>query len=87
MAFNPSIVDIEAFDKNEKTGLYQFVATLPDQSKVRLFMSKNPKWKLEDVNRLLNNPCPICRKDYYCKCMERHMSSLEASAIEKINGQ
>lgn len=76
------IKDIVPSDRNEETGLYQYIATLSNQAKCRLFFSKNPDWKLIGVNRLLNIPCPICRKDYYCNCMSNHAGELERQALE-----
>lgn len=77
MSFNPKIVEVLPSDANESANLYQYVVTLQDRSKYRLFLSKQPHWKLESVNRLLNIPCPMCRKDYYCKCMDKHIDKLE----------
>jgi len=84
MSFNPRIVDIQKSDANDKTKLYQYVVTLTDKSKYRLFLSKNPDWKLNSANRLLNIPCPMCRKDYYCKCMDKHLEKLESEFLSKI---
>ncbi|PZD94353.1 hypothetical protein DNH61_18265 [Paenibacillus sambharensis] len=84
MAFNPVIFDLQPSDKNEKEGLYQYIATFSDQSKCRLFLTKKPDWKLAHANRLLNIPCPMCRKDYYCKCMEKHLPAIEAEFLQKI---
>lgn len=87
MAFNPKITDMEVSDINEKTKLYQYVVTLHDKSKYRLFLSKNPEWNLQSANRLLNIPCPMCRKDYYCKCMDKHLDKLEAEFLTKIGSE
>jgi hypothetical protein len=84
MAFKPVITNIQPSDVNEKEGMFQYVVTLSDQSKHRLFLTKNPKWKLNNINRLLNIPCPICRKDYYCKCMDRHLAAFEDEFTDKI---
>lgn len=65
------VTDLQKSDSNLEAGLYQFIVTFADQSKCRAFYSKNPDWKITSVNRLLNTPCPICRKDYYCNCMDR----------------
>ncbi|MCQ6561159.1 hypothetical protein [Paenibacillus mendelii] len=87
MAFNPKITDIQPSDSNEKTKLYQYVVTLTDKSKYRLFLSKNPDWSLNSANRLLNIPCPMCRKDYYCKCMDKHLPQLESEFLSKLGEQ
>lgn len=85
MAFNPRIVDIQVSDTNDKSNLYQYVVTLHDRSKYRLFLTKAPDWKLTSANRLLNIPCPMCRKDYYCKCMDKHLDKLEIEFQSKMN--
>ncbi|MFC4775583.1 hypothetical protein ACFO9Q_02145 [Paenibacillus sp. GCM10023252] len=85
MAFSSEIKHIQTSDVNEKSGLYQYVVTTVDQSKYRLFLTKDPDWKLKDVNRLLNFPCPVCRKDYYCKCANKHMPELEAEFIKQMS--
>jgi hypothetical protein len=71
MPFKIRISDLAASDINKDLGLYQFIATLSDGTKCRLFYTKNPDFKLTDVNRLQTVPCPVCRKDYYCNCMNR----------------
>ncbi|RXZ77075.1 hypothetical protein EBB07_32845 [Paenibacillaceae bacterium] len=83
MAFKPVIKQIEASDQNEDTGLHQFIITLSDHSKCRLFFSKNPDWKIIGVNRLLNIPCPICRKDYYCNCMSNYAQEFEQQVLSR----
>ncbi|MBJ6363201.1 hypothetical protein ACFOQM_18440 [Paenibacillus sp. GCM10012307] len=83
MTFKPVIKEIVASDRNEENGLHQFVVTLTNQAKCRLFFSKNPDWKIIGVNRLLNMPCPICRKDYYCNCMSNYASDFEQQIIEQ----
>jgi hypothetical protein len=79
MAFYPTIKDLQESDKNPEQNLYQYIATLTDQSKHRLFLKKDEagEWVLMGANRLLNIPCPICRKDYYCKCINDYMPQLE----------
>jgi len=69
-------------DHNEELGLYQFIVTFKDRTKARVFMRKDPTWKITAINRLLNIPCTICRKDYYCKCFERHSVDIESQLVE-----
>jgi hypothetical protein len=82
MSVKFTISNVEKSDINEKAGLYQFIVTFADQSKGRLFYSKNPDWKLINVSRLLNVPCPMCRKDYYCKCLEYYSQELDQEVRE-----
>ncbi|PWV98412.1 hypothetical protein DFQ01_11847 [Paenibacillus cellulosilyticus] len=78
MSFNPVIINIEdSGDYNNKEKIYQLIVTLDDYSRTRFFLKKDPEWQLVDVARLLNIPCPVCRKDYYCSCMKRHLPRLE----------
>lgn len=68
-------------DHNEELGLYQFILTFTDQSKARVFVHKDPEWRITAINRLLNIPCTICRKDYYCKCFEKYIPDIEQQLI------
>ena len=83
MALKIHIKTLKAADKNEKEGLYHFVATLSDNTQCRLIYSRKPDWKLIGVNRLLSVPCPICHKDYYCNCLSKHADELEQEIIDK----
>lgn len=74
---------IAASDKNEKTGLYQFIITLGEGAKGRAFFKKDPEWKMTAVTRLLNVPCPICHKDYYCNCLEKNAEMIERQIIDQ----
>ena len=78
-----NITDFVVADRNKDNGLYHFIATLSDNVKCRLIMSSKPEWKIIDVNRLLNVPCPVCRKDYYCNCMARYSKEFERELAEK----
>jgi hypothetical protein len=86
MSFNPVIIDIaDSGDYNNKEKIYQLIVTLDDNSRTRFFLKKDPEWQLVDVARLLNIPCPVCRKDYYCSCMKRHLPRLEEQFKAKID--
>jgi len=75
------VEDVALSDHNEELGLYQFIVTFSDRSKARVFFRKDPDWKLTGVNRLLNVPCTICRKDYYCKCFEKYGPEIESQLL------
>jgi hypothetical protein len=78
------VVDnIALSDHNEELGLYQFIVSFKDHSKARVFMNRDPEWKLSNVNRLLNVPCTICRKDYYCKCFEKYGDEIERQLVDE----
>lgn len=77
-----TVDNVTLSDHNEELGLYQFIVTFTDRSKARVFMRKDPDWNFTSVNRLLNIPCTICRKDYYCKCFERHSQDIAHQLIE-----
>ncbi|ANY67360.1 hypothetical protein ABEW34_14725 [Paenibacillus algorifonticola] len=70
-------------DKDLASGLYQFIMTLSEGSKARLFYSQKPVWRLTGVTRMLNVPCPLCRKDYYCNCFEKNIAHFNQQIIEK----
>jgi hypothetical protein len=65
------VTNVQKADANEKDGHYQFLVTFADKTQCRVFYSKNPDWKLDSVTRLLTVPCPICRRDYFCNCLDR----------------
>ncbi|MDF2723218.1 MAG: hypothetical protein K0Q59_2893 [Paenibacillus sp.] len=70
------VTDLQQSDTNEKLGLYQFVATFANKTKCRIFYEKNPDWKINSVTRLLYVPCPICRRDYFCGCLDRFTNEI-----------
>lgn len=76
------IDNVQLSDRNEELGLYQFIVTFKDRTKARVFMRNQPAWHLASVSRLLNVPCSICRKDYYCKCFEKYSDEIERQLID-----
>ncbi|WP_166243913.1 hypothetical protein [Paenibacillus turpanensis] len=79
---NLAVKDVVLSDNNTTDHLYQFIVTFENGSKARAFVVKNPEWKLTGVSRLLQLPCPICMKDYYCKCFEHHSDVIESQLLE-----
>ncbi|MFX3635346.1 MAG: hypothetical protein ACE3L7_17780 [Candidatus Pristimantibacillus sp.] len=77
------IKSVTLADKDLGSGLFQYIMTLSEGSKARLFYSKNPEWKLTGVTRMLNVPCPLCRKDYYCNCFEKNAAHFEHQLAEQ----
>lgn len=70
------VTDLQKSDSNEELGQYQFVATFADKTKCRIFYEKNPDWKVTSITRLLAVPCPICRRDYFCNCLDRRTDDI-----------
>ncbi|GGG19794.1 hypothetical protein GCM10010913_47420 [Paenibacillus aceti] len=70
MSYRPSIQNVSIAGSNEKEGLYEFAVKLADGTQCRVFYHRFPEWRLTNINRLQKTPCPVCRKDYICNCME-----------------
>ncbi|MNG06853.1 hypothetical protein D3C84_901240 [compost metagenome] len=77
------IKSVTLADKDLKSGLFQYIMTLADGSKARLFYSNKPEWHLTGVTRLLNVPCPLCMKDYYCGCFEKNAELFDRQVNEQ----
>ncbi|WP_036720284.1 hypothetical protein [Paenibacillus sp. JCM 10914] len=71
MAYRPQIADVTTAGSNDKEGLYEFIIHTADGTDIRVFYSRFPEWKLTALSRLGKVPCPVCRKDFICKCMEK----------------
>ncbi|GMK45031.1 MULTISPECIES: hypothetical protein [Paenibacillus] len=76
------IKSVTLADKDLKSGLFQYIMTLADGSRARLFYSNKPEWHLTGVTRLLNVPCPLCMKDYYCGCFEKNAELFDRQVNE-----
>ncbi|PQP82827.1 hypothetical protein C0Q44_15700 [Paenibacillus sp. PCH8] len=82
MSYRPRIADLELASGNEKDGLYEFKMKLVDGTKCRIFYSRSPEWKLTHISRLQKTPCPVCRKDFICKCMDQWATDLHQQMID-----
>lgn len=82
MAFQPNILSVELSEKNESAGLYHFLVRFNGVT-CRVFYEKNPTLKAKSVTRLLAEPCPICKADYYCNCMQRFLEPIEQQINER----
>ncbi|GAA0133383.1 hypothetical protein YSY43_02230 [Paenibacillus sp. YSY-4.3] len=71
MSYRPSVQNVTKASSNEKEGLYEFIVTMADGTACRVFFHRNPEWRLTGVSRLQRTPCPVCRKDFICKCMDK----------------
>lgn len=77
MPYKPQITNVTKAGSNEKEGLYEFIINLADGTGCRIFYNRFPDWKMMDVSRLGRTPCPVCRKDFICKCMEKFSSDFD----------
>lgn len=81
MSYKPSIANVTKASSNDKDGLYEFIIKLADGTECRAFFHRHPQWKMTHISRLLKTPCPICRKDFICKCMESYMADFEGQMV------
>lgn len=76
MSYRPSVENMTKASSNEKEGLYEFIVKMTDGTACRVFFRRDPEWRLTDISRLQKTPCPVCRKDFICKCMDRFSSEI-----------
>ncbi|NGM82660.1 hypothetical protein G5B47_09535 [Paenibacillus sp. 7124] len=81
MSYKPVITNVTKASSNDKDGLYEFIIKLADGTECRAFYHRFPEWRMTNISRLLKTPCPICRKDFICKCMEAFTGELEDQMI------
>ncbi|WP_195571494.1 hypothetical protein [Paenibacillus sp. 1001270B_150601_E10] len=79
MSYQPIVKHVDASDDNQSVGLKQLVVTMHDGTQLRLFNNNGKK----TINRLLTIPCPICRKDFYCKCFDRFVDVIDEQVPEE----
>ncbi|WP_336759550.1 hypothetical protein [Paenibacillus sp. USHLN196] len=82
MSYRPRIADLELAYGNKEDGLYEFKMNLVDGTKCRVFYSRSPEWKMTNISRLQKTPCPVCRKDFICKCMDQWATDLHHQMID-----
>ncbi|WP_028548246.1 hypothetical protein [Paenibacillus sp. UNC451MF] len=85
MAYQPQVVDAKIVSNNPKNGLFEIVVNLKDRTSCRLIFEKDAvtgEAFATHVNRLLKEPCPICRKDFLCNCMMSYKDTLSAQALQ-----
>ncbi|MDQ0170404.1 hypothetical protein [Paenibacillus tundrae] len=83
MSYRPKIAQLQVASQNEKDGLYEFTVKLEDGTQCRVFYSRSPEWKLTHISRLQKTPCPVCRKDFICKCMDQWSEDLHHQMIDE----
>lgn len=87
MAYDPQVVDAKIVSDNKKNGLFEVVAYLRDRNQCRLIFERDPQTgigKVTNLSRLMNEPCPICRKDYLCDCLESYMDGIAEQSLAHI---
>jgi hypothetical protein len=87
MAYDPQVVDAKIVSDNKKNGLFEIVVVLKDRNQCRLFFERDPETgvgKVTSLNRLMKEPCPICRKDYLCNCLDRFKQTIADQAMSHI---
>ncbi|MFD0694935.1 hypothetical protein ACFQZT_12585 [Paenibacillus sp. GCM10027628] len=87
MAYDPQVVDAKIVSDNKKNGLFEIVVVLKDRNQCRLFFERDSETgvgKVTNLNRLMKEPCPICRKDYLCNCLDRYKQTIADQAMSYI---
>lgn len=92
MSYKPRVDSVIKASSNEKEGLYEFIVHLADGSECRVFYNRFPKWQLTNISRLQKTPCPVCRKDFICNCMNSFTGEIaqqieEDQWFEKVLGE
>ena len=77
-SYRPIVDNVIKASSNEKEGLYEFIVHLADGTECRIFYNSVPEWQLTNISRLQKTPCPVCRKDFICKCMDSFASDIHA---------
>lgn len=77
MPYRPQITDVTTAGTNDKEGLYEFIIHTTDGTDIRVFYNRFPEWKLTALSRLGKVPCPVCRKDFICKCMDKFSNEFD----------
>ncbi|PZE21794.1 hypothetical protein [Paenibacillus xerothermodurans] len=87
MAYQPQVVDAKLVSNNPKNGLFELVVTLKDRTSCRLIYETDAASGAKNathINRLQNEPCPICRKDFLCNCMSKFKDEISTQAMAKV---
>ncbi|GGA37289.1 hypothetical protein [Paenibacillus physcomitrellae] len=81
-SYKPSVDNVILASSNEKDGLYEFIVHMVDGTECRVFYNRTPEWKLTNISRLQKTPCPVCRKDFICKCMDSFTGEIDQQMNE-----
>ncbi|GJM78026.1 hypothetical protein HMSSN139_05220 [Paenibacillus sp. HMSSN-139] len=82
MSYRPNVVNVTKAGSNKNDGLYEFIVNMADGTACRVFYHRNPEWRLTNVSRLQKTPCPVCRKDFICQCMEKFSGEINRQMVE-----
>lgn len=83
MSYRPNVENVTMAGSNEKEGLYEFIVKLADGTECRVFYHRFPEWRLTNISRLQKTPCPVCRKDFICKCMDNFSGDIERQITDE----
>lgn len=83
MSYRPNVENVTKAGSNEKEGLYEFIVKLADGTECRVFYHRFPEWRLTNISRLQKTPCPVCRKDFICKCMDNFSGDIERQITDE----
>ncbi|NHN30685.1 hypothetical protein [Paenibacillus agricola] len=87
MAYQPKVMKAEIVSNNTKNGLFEVLVHLKDRTSCRLTYGKDTATGTavaSHINRLLYEPCPICRKDFLCNCMNKYKEDISQQALELV---
>ncbi|MEK3733777.1 MULTISPECIES: hypothetical protein [Paenibacillus] len=83
MSYRPKIANVTKAGSNDKEGLYEFIVSLADGTQCRVFYNRFPDWEMTALTRLGKVPCPVCHKDFICKCMEKFQDDFDRQLKEQ----
>ncbi|AHD05081.1 hypothetical protein ABNB59_02830 [Paenibacillus larvae] len=86
MAYTPQVEEATLVSENKNNGLFEILVVLKDRTHCRLIFERTPDGAplITHANRLNKAPCPVCRKDFLCNCMERYSTQLAEQALAKV---
>ncbi|SDT40675.1 hypothetical protein SAMN05444162_4162 [Paenibacillaceae bacterium GAS479] len=74
MSYRPLVTNSRLAERNDATQLFQVVVKLKDGGECRLFYGPEGT----KINRLQTTPCSVCRRDYYCNCMDKFVDVISS---------
>ncbi|MCE5171348.1 hypothetical protein LQV63_18775 [Paenibacillus profundus] len=74
VTYEPIVKEKTLIERNDSENLYQVKVKLQDGTLCRVFYNHGEK----SISRLLTIPCPICRKDFICKCLNRFADQIDS---------
>ncbi|WJH34273.1 hypothetical protein MJA45_17280 [Paenibacillus aurantius] len=78
MPYQPKVAEAKIVSHNEKNGLMEVVVVLEDRNHCRVTYETLPSGEKvpTDISRLHKEPCPVCKKDYLCNCMDPYLPEI-----------